>query len=94
MTFRTLRELILAVSAIVAVLLGTVWRARAYLYIGFACLLLDILADLTRWSMGDRLRGAFFGLGTGMVLLVLGVLVARHRERLLEHYRRMQAWQW
>jgi hypothetical protein len=25
---------------------------------------------------------------------VRGVLVARHKERLLERYRRMQTWQW
>lgn len=86
--------LLLALSAIVAVLMGIVWRARAYLYVGFACLLLDILANLTRWSMGDRLRGALFGLSAGMVLLVLGVLVARHKESLLSSYRRMGAWDW
>jgi hypothetical protein len=86
--------LILALCAIVAVLLGIAWRARAYLYVGFTALLLDILANLTRWSMGDRLRGALFGLGAGMVLLALGVLVARHKERLLAGYRRMSAWDW
>lgn len=86
--------LILAVCAILAVLLGILWRVRAYLYVGFACLLLDILANLTRWGMADRLRASLFGLGAGMALLVLGVLVAKHKQRLLERYRRLKSWSW
>jgi len=75
-------------------LLGIVWRARAYLYIGFACLMLDILANLTRWGMADRLRASLFGLGAGMALLALGILVARHKQRLLDRYRSLQTWKW
>jgi hypothetical protein len=86
--------LILALCSVVAILLGIVWRARAYLYVGFACLLLDILANLTRWGMADRLRASLFGLGAGMALLALGILVARHKQRLLERYRILQGWSW
>jgi hypothetical protein len=86
--------LILALCAIVAILLGIIWRARAYLYIGFACLMLDILANLTRWGMADRLRASLFGLGAGMALLALGILVARHKQRLLDRYRSLQTWKW
>jgi hypothetical protein len=84
--------LVLAVCAITAVLLGIAWRARAYLYLGFAALLLDILGNLTRWGMADRLRGAVFGLAAGMALLVFGVLVARHKNQLLERFRAVQGW--
>jgi hypothetical protein len=86
--------LILALCAILSVLLGIAWRVRAYLYIGFACLLLDIVANLTRWGMGDRLRGALFGLGAGMALLVLGIFVARHKTQLLKRYHNVQKWNW
>ena len=86
--------LILAVCAITAVLLGIKWRVRAYLYTGFACLVLDIVANLTRWGLEDRIKGALFGLGAGMALLALGIWVARHKAKLLARYHSMQEWNW
>jgi hypothetical protein len=86
--------LILAGCSIAAVLLGIAWRARAYLYTGFACLILDIVANLTRWGLEDRVKGALFGLGAGMALLALGILVARKKAQLLAQYRRLQEWSW
>ena len=86
--------MILAVLAVLAVLVGIAWRVRAYLYAGFACLVLDILTNLTRWGMQDRLRGALLGLAAGTALLVLGILVARKKAQLLERYRWVQGWAW
>jgi hypothetical protein len=67
---------------------------RAYLYTGFACLVLDIVANLTRWGMEDRIKGALFGLGAGMALLALGIWVARHKAKLLARYNSIQEWNW
>jgi hypothetical protein len=86
--------LILAVSAVLAVLFGILWRVRVYLYVGFACLLLDILANITRWGMEDRLRASLLGLGAGMALLALGIVVAKHKQELLGRYRKLQTWSW
>lgn len=85
---------VLAATAVGAVLLGIHVRARAYLTIGFAALLLDIVANLTRWGMHDRLIGGALGVGGGVALFALGIIVSRHKELALARYRRVQAWPW
>jgi hypothetical protein len=86
--------LVLALCAIGAVLLGIAWRVRVYLYAGFACLFLDIVANLTRFGLRDRLTAALAGLGAGMALLVLGIQVARHKAALLARYNKVRGWDW
>jgi hypothetical protein len=81
-------------SAVAVVLFGIRTRVRGYLYIGFTALLLDIVANLTRWGMHDRLVGGVLGVLGGMVLFALGTLVAHHKTQVLERYRRMQSWPW
>ena len=89
-----LPALALALAAIAAVLLGMLWRVRAYLYFGFASLLIDMVANLTRFGARDRLAGGLIGLAAGLLLLVLGIEVTRHKHLLLERYRRLQTWSW
>lgn len=84
----------LAAAAVVVILLGIHTRARAYLYLGFTALLLDIVANLTRWGMQDRLTGGVLGVGGGIAMFALGVIVARHREHVLQSYRNVQSWDW
>jgi hypothetical protein len=81
-------------SAVAVVLFGIRTRVRSYLYIGFTALLLDIVANLTRWGMHDRLVGGVLGVLGGMMLFVLGALVAHYKTHALERYRRMQSWPW
>jgi hypothetical protein len=81
-------------SAVAVVLFGIRTRVRSYLYIGFTALLLDIVANLTRWGMHDRLVGGVLGVLGGMMLFVLGALVAHYKTQALERYRRMQSWPW
>jgi hypothetical protein len=81
-------------SAVAVVLFGIRTRVRGYLYIGFAALLLDIVANLTRWGMHDRLVGGVLGVLGGVMLFVLGTLVAHYKRQVLERYRRMQSWPW
>jgi uncharacterized membrane protein len=77
-----------------AVLLGIAWRQRAYLYMGFAFLLMDLVVNLTRWGMTSRLIAGSLGVIAGVALFALGVRVARHKEELLQRYRRVQEWEW
>ena len=84
----------MAAGAVAIVLLGIHTRARAYLYIGFGALLLDIVVNLTRWGMRDRLTGGVLGVSAGMVMFAAGVVLARHRERVLARYRRARTWDW
>jgi hypothetical protein len=86
--------LILALCAIAGILLGVTWRLRAYLYTGFASLFLVIVANLTRFGLRDRLTGGLLGLGSGLVLLAIGVQVARHKQSLLARYQRIRDWRW
>jgi hypothetical protein len=81
-------------TAVAAVLGGIHVRARAYLTMGFAALLLDIVANLTRWGIHDRLVGGAIGMTSGVALFALGVTVSRHKERALERYRQIMAWPW
>ncbi|MDX2020973.1 MAG: hypothetical protein SF187_12100 [Deltaproteobacteria bacterium] len=86
--------LALAALSILGVFVGIVWRTRAYLYLSFGALILDIVANVTRFGLRDRLTGALLGLGAGLVLLALGVIVARHKAQLLARYHELQEWQW
>jgi hypothetical protein len=86
--------LLLAATAVAAVLLGIAVRVRAYLTLGFVALLLDIIANLTRWGMHDRLVGGALGVAGGVVLFALGITVSRHKELALERYRQVMAWPW
>jgi hypothetical protein len=86
--------LVLAGLAVGGVLLGIAWRLRSYLYAGFAFLVLDVVVNLTRLGMRDRLVAGVLGVLGGMALFVLGVAVARHKERLLERYRAVRVWDW
>jgi hypothetical protein len=86
--------LVLAGSAVGAVLLGLHLRARAYLTFGFGALLLDIVANLTRWGLHDRLVGGALGVAGGVVLFGLGILVSRHKALALARYRAVMAWPW
>ena len=54
------------------VLFGIRIRVRGYLYIGFTALLLDIVANLTRWGMHDWLVGGVLGVLGGVMLFVVG----------------------
>ena len=67
---------------------------RGYVYLGFAALLLDIIANLTRWGLRDRLVGGVLGVVGGIILFALGALVAHHKALALARYRRLQAWPW
>jgi hypothetical protein len=80
--------------AVAMVLFGIRSRVRAYLYIGFTALLLDIVANLTRWGMRDRLIGGVLGVVGGMMLFALGALVTHHKAVVLARYRRVQSWPW
>jgi hypothetical protein len=84
----------LAAASVIVVLLGLRGRVRSYLYLGFASLLLDIVANLTRWGMRDRLIGGSLGVIGGSLLFGLGVMVARHKSGLLARYRDVRAWPW
>lgn len=84
----------MAAGAVAIVLLGIHTRARAYLYVGFGALLLDIIVNLTRWGMRDRLTGGVLGVSAGTLLFAAGVVLARHKDRVLARYRRMQGWNW
>jgi hypothetical protein len=86
--------LALAATAVAAVLVGIHARARAYLSFGFAALVIDIVANLTRWGMHDRLVGGALGMASGVVLFALGVTVSRHKERALSRYRAVMTWPW
>jgi hypothetical protein len=86
--------LVLAGSAVGAVLLGLHLRARAYLTFGFGALVLDIVANLTRWGLQDRLVGGALGVAGGVVLFGLGVVVSRHKALALARYRAVMAWRW
>jgi hypothetical protein len=85
---------LLAGTAVAAVLVGIVVRVRAYLTLGFLALVLDIVANLTRWGMHDRLVGGALGVVAGVVLFALGVTVSRHKELALARYRQVMAWPW
>ena len=86
--------LALGATAVGAVLLGIHVRARAYLTFGFAALLLDIVANLTRWGVHDRLVGGAIGVASGVVLFAFGITVSRHKELALARYRGVMAWPW
>jgi hypothetical protein len=86
--------ILLAGTAVAAVLMGIVVRVRAYLTLGFVALLLDIIANLTRWGMHDRLVGGALGVAGGVVLFALGITVSRHKELALERYRQVMTWPW
>jgi hypothetical protein len=86
--------LVLAATAVGAVLLGIHARTRAYLTFGFTALLLDIVANLTRWGLHDRLVGGALGVAGGVALFGLGAVVARHKELALARYRSVMAWPW
>jgi hypothetical protein len=81
-------------TAVLIVLFGIRSRVRGYVYLGFTALLLDIVANLTRWGLRDRLIGGVLGVVGGMLLFALGALVAHHKAVVLERYRRLQTWQW
>jgi hypothetical protein len=85
---------LLAATAVAAVLVGIRVRARAYLTTGFAALLVDLVANLGRWGLHDRLAGGALGLGSGLLLFGLGVVVSRHKELALARYRSVMAWPW
>ncbi|MFH1809463.1 MAG: hypothetical protein ABIJ09_12010 [Pseudomonadota bacterium] len=89
-----LPAVLLGALSVGAVLLGIAWRQRAYLYMGFAFLLLDIAVNLTHWGMSSRLIAGTLGVVAGVALFALGVSVARHKEELLSRYRRVQEWEW
>lgn len=55
---------------------------------------LDIVANLTRWGVHDRLMGGALGVAAGVVLFALGVAVSRHKELALARYRQVMAWPW
>jgi hypothetical protein len=81
-------------TAVLVVLLGIRSRVRGYVYIGFTALLLDIVANLTRWGLQDRLVGGVLSVLGGILLFALGALVAHHKALALARYRRLQAWPW
>jgi hypothetical protein len=83
-----------AATAVLVVLLGIRIRVRSYVYFGFTALLLDIIANLTRWGLRDRLIGGVLGVLGGIVLFAVGALVAHHKTLVLTRYRRLQAWPW
>jgi hypothetical protein len=82
------------VIAVLVVLFGLRVRVRGYVYVGFTALLLDIVANLTRWGLRDRLVGGVLSVLGGVLLFALGALVAHHKARVLARYRRLQAWPW
>jgi hypothetical protein len=86
--------LVLAASAVGAVLLGLHLRARAYLTFGFGALVVDIVANLTRWGLHDRLVGGALGVAGGVALFALGIIVSRHKALALSRYRAVMAWPW
>jgi hypothetical protein len=81
-------------TAVLVVLLGIRSRVRGYVYLGFTALLLDIVANLTRWGLQDRLVGGVLSVLGGILLFALGALVAHHKALALARYRRLQAWPW
>jgi hypothetical protein len=85
---------VMAGAAVALILLGIHTRARAYLYLGFAALLLDIVANLTRWGMRDRMTAGVLGVAGGIAMFALGIAVARHKEAVLARYRRVAGWRW
>jgi hypothetical protein len=85
---------VLAASAVAAVLGGIAARARSYVALGFAALVLDIVVNVTRWGIHDRLVGGALGVAAGVALFALGIGVSRHREQALFRYRRVRAWPW
>jgi hypothetical protein len=70
------------------------WRLCSYPYAGFASLGLDMVVNLTRLGMRDRQAAGVPGVLGGMALLVRGVAVACHKERLPERYHGVRGWAW
>jgi hypothetical protein len=85
-------QILVAVLAVAAVVLGLLWRVRSYLFAGFLFAAGDIVVNLTRFGLRDRLLAGALAVGAGVVLFTCGVLVARHKERFVarakEHARR------
>ncbi|MBU0551089.1 hypothetical protein KJ940_06260 [Myxococcota bacterium] len=86
--------LLLGAVAVAGVMLGLIWRARAYLFLGFGFLLLDMAVNLTRWGMGDRLIGGLLALAAGVGLFILASVVVARKAQLLARYRDIQSWEW
>jgi predicted membrane channel-forming protein YqfA (hemolysin III family) len=78
--------IVLAVLAIAGVFAGIMFHIRSYLYLGALFLVLNIVVNLFRIGIQDRVIGMVFLFVTGLLLLVSAVYFNLKRDELLKTY--------
>jgi len=83
--------LVCAAVCVGGVLLGIVLRVRSYVYLGSAALIVDVLGNMVRYSLHERLLLGLMLTLMGFVLVGGWVFFLSKREELLRRYAAIQA---
>jgi predicted membrane channel-forming protein YqfA (hemolysin III family) len=82
--------LLLAALSIAGILAGIGLRVKSFLYLGSAFLVLDVVVNLFRIGLEDRIIGMVFLFATGVLILVAAVFFNLKRDEVLGRYREIR----
>ncbi|MBS2023908.1 MAG: hypothetical protein JST92_16005, partial [Deltaproteobacteria bacterium] len=89
--------LVLGLLSLLTVAAGALLCVRVFLYFGLATLVLDVLANLLRYSARSRPVLAAVATGTGLLVIVVMTVLSVKRAQAVALYRRlvstMEAWE-